>query len=238
MIPIFQFLLNRMNGVVPLADPVPANERLRRYAAEAVAATAVPESDDSRGDDLRSRSGSQIMFSSVGSLKAAEKATIDADSFNGFWDRRDGGCGVLPPPTRTPTQTMEDVRSKISCPSAILYHSGREMMFVKTIRRLVADRFDGRAPDFYREAGISRFTYSKIISHPDCYHPDRDTVLHMARAFQLGLEQAIELLALAGFSLRRDVPMDNVWALCFELGIYHRADVSELLRQTKFNQPN
>ena len=120
---------------------------------------------------------------------------------------------------------MATVREKLLRP----YRSfdGRE--FVRAVRSLVAERFDGFAAHFYREAGISRSTYSKIMSYPDTYHPDRDTVLQMARAFQLDLDEAEALLSLAGYALSPDRPQDRVWAVCFHLGIHRKADVDELL---------
>jgi len=128
-------------------------------------------------------------------------------------------------PHRTPAEVLDAIAAKLApCRPAF---DGRA--FVRTVRDLLAERFGGVAPRFYREAGLSRYTFSKIMSHPDVHRPDRGTVMQMARAFQLGLDEATAFLALAGYALSPDRPEDRVWAVCFHLGVHHRDDVAALL---------
>lgn len=101
--------------------------------------------------------------------------------------------------------------------------------FASRIQELVNLRFDGDPVRFYREAGVSRQAYSKIISYPNDYHPSKETVLQMARAFQLDLRKAADFLALAGFALSPVIAEDRVWSVCFRLGIYDRTQVQDLL---------
>lgn len=101
--------------------------------------------------------------------------------------------------------------------------------FASRIQELVNLRFDGNPVRLYREAGMSRQAYSRIISYPADYHPSKETVLHMARAFQLDLQAAAEFLALAGFALSPAIAEDRVWSVCFRLGIFDRIQVADLL---------
>ena len=103
--------------------------------------------------------------------------------------------------------------------------------FAKATMDWVNRRCDGVGPRFYRAAGIDKTTYSKIVSHPESYRPSKDTVLRMALAFQLSLEDATSYLGLAGFALSSSIPADRVWAACFERGVYRREEVESLLAE-------
>ncbi len=99
----------------------------------------------------------------------------------------------------------------------------------RAVREGVARVFGGDAPVFYRAAGITRFQYSKIVSHPERYHPSKDTVLRMALAFRFPPDEAAAFLALAGFALSPSLPADRVWSLCLERGLWHLSSVLRLL---------
>ena len=97
------------------------------------------------------------------------------------------------------------------------------------IRRGVNRLFGGDAPAFYRAAGISRFRYSKMLSHPEKFPPSKETTLQMALAFRFPPDEAASFLALAGYALSPALPADRVWATCFEHGLYHLPSVRRLL---------
>lgn len=101
--------------------------------------------------------------------------------------------------------------------------------FARAVREGVTRVFGGDAPAFYRAAGITRFQYSKIVSHPERCHPSKDTALRMALALLFPPDEAAAFLALAGFALSPALPADRVWALCFERGLWHLPSVLRLL---------
>ena len=103
--------------------------------------------------------------------------------------------------------------------------------FAQRIREEVNRRFDGDAPAFYRAAGITRFQYSKLLSHPESFRPSKDTALRMALALQYTLDQASGLLALAGHALSPAIPADRVWTVCFLHGMHHLPTVLHFLER-------
>lgn len=101
--------------------------------------------------------------------------------------------------------------------------------FARSVRDGVSRVYGGDAPAFYRAAGITRFQYSKLLSHPESRHPSKDTVLRMALALRFPPDEAAAFLALAGYALSPCLPADRVWAACFEFGLYHLPSVRRLL---------
>ena len=97
------------------------------------------------------------------------------------------------------------------------------------IRRGVNRVFGGDAPAFYRTADISRFRYSKMLSHPEKFPPSKEATLQMALAFRFPPDEAASFLALAGYALSPALPADRVWATCFEHGLYDLPSVRRLL---------
>ena len=97
------------------------------------------------------------------------------------------------------------------------------------IRRGVSRLFGGDAPAFYRAAGISRFRYSKMLSHPEKFPPSKEATLQMALAFRFPPDEAASFLALAGYALSPALPADRVWSACFAHGLYHLPSVRRLL---------
>ena len=97
------------------------------------------------------------------------------------------------------------------------------------IRMGVNRLFGGDAPAFYRAAGISRFRYSKMLSHPERFRPSKEAALQMALAFRFPPDEAAAFLALAGYALSPALPADRVWSACFEHGLYHLPSVRRLL---------
>lgn len=234
MIPVLQFIANRIAGIHPLEGPRMMNDFMRLYVNTALATVwSAADGKNVHSEKVREFARKQAAMRnsfreamSFSSARSAEAARLDVP---GLFERRSLSLPTpqrpVQPPDRLPKETAMIVMRKLS--ERHSRFDGRE--FVREVRRLVAEAFDGETPRFYREAGISRFTYSKIVSHPDIYRPDRDTVLNMARAFQLNLDGASNLLRLAGYALSPDRPQDRVWAVCFELGIYAKTDVDELL---------
>lgn len=100
--------------------------------------------------------------------------------------------------------------------------------FTNRIRQGVRDVYGGDAVPFYRNAGLSRSAYSRLLSHPD-RHPSKDTALAMAASLRLDLPAAEDFIRLAGYALSPSYPEDVVWRMCFERGIHDLPAIRSLL---------
>ncbi|MCQ6268643.1 helix-turn-helix transcriptional regulator [Fictibacillus sp. WQ 8-8] len=100
-----------------------------------------------------------------------------------------------------------------------------------SLRHLLFSYIDQRGAsdsEIYKKAGIDRRHFSKIRSNPD-YRPRKNTVIALALALQLNIEEAGELLSSAGFSLSDSDTSDLVIQFCLEKEIYNLQDVNEAL---------
>ncbi|MGD7023461.1 hypothetical protein ACQCVK_12745 [Rossellomorea vietnamensis] len=83
-------------------------------------------------------------------------------------------------------------------------------------------------PDIYRRAGIDRKHFSKIRSKPG-YRVGRNTAIALALALELGIEEAEDLLAAAGYSLSFSDTYDLVIRFCLEKEIHDLDYVNQAL---------
>jgi DNA-binding phage protein len=82
--------------------------------------------------------------------------------------------------------------------------------------------------EVYKKAGIDRRHFSKIRSNKE-YQPKKQTVMALCLALKLKLEQAEEMLMLAGYSLSNSDTGDLVIKFCIEKGKYDLMEVNEVL---------
>ena len=82
--------------------------------------------------------------------------------------------------------------------------------------------------EIYKSAGIDRRHFSKIRCDKN-YRPKKSTALALCLALRLDAEKAIELIALAGYSLSNSDTEDLVVRFCIEKGIYDLIMVNEVL---------
>ena len=82
----------------------------------------------------------------------------------------------------------------------------------------------------YKRANVSRKLFSKIRSNPG-YQPSKPTALAFAVALELPLEEAVDLLKAAGYSLTRSNPFDIVLEYCLSHRIYDIWEINEVLFQ-------
>lgn len=80
--------------------------------------------------------------------------------------------------------------------------------FSEYLLRLIQER-GLKNPDVYNRAFITRQHFSKIISDPD-YSTTKDTVLRLAIALRLSLDETEELLEKAGFSFSHAIMKDII----------------------------
>ena len=82
--------------------------------------------------------------------------------------------------------------------------------------------------EVYHRANLDRRLFSKIRCNPE-YHPRKPTVLALAVALRMDLEQTRELLESAGFTISHSHKMDVIVEYCILHEIYDIFKINELL---------
>ncbi|NLL00836.1 MAG: hypothetical protein GX271_09280 [Clostridiales bacterium] len=82
--------------------------------------------------------------------------------------------------------------------------------------------------EIYKKAGIDRRHFSKIRCDK-YYRPKKTTAIALCVALELNIEETMELLGLAGYSLSNSDTGDLVVKFCIERKIYDLIEVNEAL---------
>jgi hypothetical protein len=91
------------------------------------------------------------------------------------------------------------------------------------------DRTGASDPEIYKKAGLDRKLFSKIRSNPN-YRPRKQTIIALALALELNINEADELLQAAGYSLSQSQTFDLVIEYCIKNQIYNIHDVNQALQ--------
>jgi hypothetical protein len=84
--------------------------------------------------------------------------------------------------------------------------------------------------EVYKKALLDRRLFSKIRSNED-YHPNKKTVIALLLALKLELEQGLQLLKAAGYSLSESSVFDLVIVYCITHELYDLDKVNEILEE-------
>jgi hypothetical protein len=84
--------------------------------------------------------------------------------------------------------------------------------------------------EVYKKALLDRRLFSKIRSNQD-YHPNKKTVIALLLALRLELEQSLQLLKAAGYSLSESSVFDLVIVYCVTHRIFDLDKVNEILEE-------
>jgi len=90
--------------------------------------------------------------------------------------------------------------------------------FSEMLLRLI-DKSGKKDSDVYNKAGQSKQTFSKIRTQRN-YQPSKNTVLSFAIALELNMDQTLDLLKSAGFTLSNSIRMDVAIKFFIESGFY------------------
>lgn len=105
--------------------------------------------------------------------------------------------------------------------------------FTVTLLRLI-DVTGRKDADIYRRANIDRRLFSKIRSNEN-YTPSKPTVLALAVALELSLEQTADLLERAGFALSHSRKFDVIVEYFIQSGKYEVFEINQVL--FRYDQP-
>ncbi len=85
-------------------------------------------------------------------------------------------------------------------------------------------------PQVYKAAHLDRRLFSKIMSD-STYQPAKDTVIALAFALRLNLNEVNSFLFSAGYALSHSIQRDVIIEYFFRSGIYNLSDINAVLEE-------
>ena len=104
----------------------------------------------------------------------------------------------------------------------------QEPTFSETLFKLIDERGYSKDSQVYKKVGIDRRLFSKIRSHPD-YKPAKTTVILLAIALELDIDETKNLLKTAGYTLSRSIMQDLIVEFFISKKIYDVMIINEAL---------
>ena len=204
------------------------NAQIEAYIDENyVAAQTAREYGDlpiSRAEDARRR---RLWESEryLGSAPAADRAARALPDLPAVMDME------TPPESAAPPVCGRSPRPAKAALADVVNNLGES--FQQRLLRMIDER-GMTDPEVYKRANVDRKLFSKIRCRED-YIPKKKTIVALAIALRLSLDDAKDLLASAGFTLTNNSKADLIVSFCIENGIYDILEVNALLFQ--FDQP-
>ena len=125
-----------------------------------------------------------------------------------------------------PAPKMEDA-CFIGMPGLSEYLAGIDEGFRDMLLRKIDERHMTDA-ECYKKANIDRKLFNKIKNQPD-YRPGKSTVVALAVALELSLEETKDMLSKAGFSLSHSSKFDLIVEYFIRMGNYDIYQINEAL---------
>ncbi len=147
-------------------------------------------------EELRRSLAEYIAENYIEEAGSAPDYTLDKDAV------KDGGIPFSKKESSTLDQLMEEVGE-----------SFHERLFLKIDMSGMTDA------EVYKRANIDRKLFSKIRSNPG-YHPRKQTVLALAIALKLSIDETVDLLARAEYALSPGNKGDLIVKYFIERGVY------------------
>ena len=105
-------------------------------------------------------------------------------------------------------------------------HNKNDDKFQKLLFSYIDER-NLKDSDVYNKVNIDRRLFSKIRN--DNYHPSKDTIILLGLSLRLNIDELIDLLDSASYSLPKNNHFDLIIRFCFIENIYDLKDVNDLL---------
>ena len=99
--------------------------------------------------------------------------------------------------------------------------------------RLIDER-NLKDSDVYNKVNVDRRLFSKIRSNED-YHPSKETIIALGLSLELNIDELLELLESASYSLPKNNKYDLIIRFCFQEHIYNIDTVNEFLYDYGYN---
>lgn len=98
------------------------------------------------------------------------------------------------------------------------------------LARMVKDRCENKASLCYRRAGVSKQTYSRIISNPYS-GVNKMIAMRLCIGLKLSFDEAKAFLATAGYAFSDAIYEDRVFSYCLQNAFYNILDVEQMIAE-------
>lgn len=131
-----------------------------------------------------------------------------------------------------PGRVFEDDAESVAVSAQIAAKAAGNKTFSEELLSFVRVKCDGNASMAYKRAGISRQSYSRIISSAHS-GIDKITAMRLCIGLQLTWDESVALLKAAGYAFSESIPMDCIFAHCIRNGIWNIFDVSRIVEKCR-----
>lgn len=91
------------------------------------------------------------------------------------------------------------------------------------------------AVEVYKRACLTKQTFSKIRNDPE-YHPDKDTAVRLCIGLKLNIDESLDLLSKAGYTLSKSIERDLVVMYFIENKEYDIIAIDTVFEELGFKQ--